>query len=154
MEIKILSSMNHLCTLSQHLKNIWKKKCRNKDYLEGKYWLCNSCSSQCWLRYLYYTQWSESGERGRRSLNGSVTESACEHEDEDKTGPPRVYCIFKATIRDCISNVSHTDQCAIFQGLCSLILIAQLLELMLNSLKGVYVLQKDDFIYNRWFVLM
>lgn len=35
-----------------------------------------------------------------------------------------------------------------FRGF-ALLLIAQLLELMLNSLKGVYVLQKDDFIYNR-----
>ena len=40
-----------------------------------------------------------------------------------------------ATIRDSMSNVSHTDQCAIIQELCSLILKAQLLELLLNSLK-------------------
>ena len=31
-----------------------------------------------------------------------------------------------ATIRDSMSNVSHTDQCAIIQELCSLILKAQL----------------------------
>ena len=49
-----------------------------------------------------------------------------------------------ATMRDSMSNVSHTDQCAIIQELCSLILKAQLFELLLNSLKGVYILQKDD----------
>lgn len=48
------------------------------------------------------------------------------------------------TIQDCISKIPETDQNAIFQELCCIIPKAQLLELLLNSLKGVYVLQEDD----------
>jgi len=85
---------------------------------------------------------SRVGEKEGKHLHGSDTDSASEHEDDQM--PPRVYCMSMVTISDCITKVPYTDQCASFQELCSVIPKAQLLELLQNSLKGVYVLQEDE----------
>ena len=84
----------------------------------------------------------ELGKKKGEHQHGSDTESASEHEDDQMA--PRVYCLSMDANGDCITKVTYTDQCAIFQELCSIIPKAQLLELLMNTLKGVYVLQEDE----------
>ena len=81
----------------------------------------------------------EFGKKRGQHQDGSDTESASEHEDDQM--PPRLYCLSMDAIRDCITEATYTDQCAIFQELCSIIPQAQLL--MMSTLKGVYVIQED-----------
>jgi len=130
-------------------------KCSNKDYLAGR----NKPSQEAKLWFPHSDDFvvCQREEARGRPLNrtrggvakkegepGSDTDSASEHENEPESVSPRVYFLSMNTIQDCISKIPETDQNAIFQELCCIIPKAQLLELLLNSLKGVYVLQEDD----------
>ena len=130
-------------------------KCSNKEYLaakfkssqEAKLWFPHS--GDCDICFKHQEARGRPSKRKRvkvankKDKPGSGTDSASEHEDEQTT-PPRVYCVSMETIRECISKVPYTDQCVIFQELCSVIPKVPLLELLMNSLKGVYILQEDD----------
>ena len=141
-----------------HPKYIFMKcrvKYSNKDYLAGrnkpsqepKLWFPHSDNCvvcQCQEARGRPLKRKRVGVANKEGEPGSDTESASKHEDEPETVSPRVYFLSMNTIQDCISKIPETDQNAIFQELCCIIPKAQLLELLLNSLKGVYVLQEDD----------
>ena len=112
-------------------------KCSEKNYLAGKYkssqkgklWYphnddCPTCKSQVARGRPSKRKRVELGKKKGKHQHGSDTESASEHEDDQM--PPRVYCLSMDAIRDCITNITYTDQCAIFQDLCSIIPKAQL----------------------------
>ena len=130
-------------------------KCSSKDYLTGKnkpsqevkLWFphgndCVVCLRQeAQGRPVKRKKLEVPNKEGEPEVD---TDSASDDVDEPEFVPRSVYILAMDGIQDCIHKIPTQDQNAIFQGFCGIIPKAQLLELLMNSLKGVYVLQEDD----------